>query len=117
MKIKTFLLIALFLFSSIPTNSITNTFKVAYTQIGNSNLVIVLVNKSFFYGNEFEQARWFAGFQRCVRSGNLNGDTVLISDENGKLRFYAPNSWHNFLRSIDINWVKSRVNKQLTCSF
>lgn len=97
--------------------AVTNNYRVAHVRHQNSNMVIVIVNPSFFYGSGNDQQRWFTAIQQCVRSVNLAGQAIVVTNDNGRFRFYGPNSWHNFLRTIDMSWVSARVNKTLTCNF
>jgi hypothetical protein len=97
--------------------AVTNKYRVAHVRHQNSNMVIVHVNPSFFYGSNQDQQRWFTAIQQCVRSVNLAGQTIVVTSDNGRFRFYGPNSWHNFLRTIDMSWVNARINKSLTCKF
>lgn len=97
--------------------AVTNKYRVAHVRHQHSNMVIVIINPSFFYGSGNDQQRWFTAIQQCVRSVNLAGQTIVVTSDNGRFRFYGPNNWHSFLRTIDMNWVTSRVNKSLTCNF
>lgn len=109
--------IALCLGAIADAHAVTNKYRVAHVRHQGSNMVIVIINPSFFYGSGQDQQRWFTGIQQCVRSVNLAGQTLVVANDNGRYRFYGPNSWHNFMRTIDMSWVNSRVNKSLTCTF
>lgn len=95
----------------------TNTYRVAHVRYQGSDMVLVIVNRSFFYGSGNDQQRWFTAIQQCVRSVKLGGQTLVVTNDNGRFRFYGPNGWHNFLRTIDMSWVNARVNKTMTCNF
>ena len=99
------------------TEAATNRYKIAHVKHQGSNMVLVWVNRSFFYGSSQDQARWSTAIQQCVRSANLAGQTLLVTEDSGRFRFYGPNTWHNFLRTIDMAWVRARLNKELTCNF
>jgi threonine dehydrogenase-like Zn-dependent dehydrogenase len=104
-------------FSSLPASAVTNVYRVAHTRYQNSDMVVVIIDQRFFGGSRDDQARWFTAIEQCVRSVRLGGQTVVVSGHGGRFQFYAPNSWHSFLRTVDMNWVQARVNKQLTCNF
>jgi hypothetical protein len=95
----------------------TNRYKIAHVKHQGNNMVIVWVSRNFFYGSNQDQSRWFTAIQQCVRSANLAGQTLLVTEDNGRFRYYGPNNWHNFLRTIDREWVRVRLNKELTCTF
>jgi len=100
-----------------PVAAATNQYRVAHVKHQNSNMVIVIVNPRFFHASNQQQAKWFTAVQQCVRSVKLAGQTLVVTNDNGRFRYYGPNNWHNFLSTIDMNWVNSRVNKELTCNF
>lgn len=95
----------------------TNRYKIAHVKYQGNNMVLVWVNRNYFYASNQDQARWFTAIEQCVRSANLAGQSLLVTEDNGRFRFYGPNSWHNFMRTIDMNWVRARINKELTCTF
>jgi hypothetical protein len=97
--------------------AVTNKYRVAHVRYQGSDMVIVIINPSFFHGSNRDQQRWFTSIQQCVRSVKLAGQTLVVTNDNGRFRFYGPNDWHKFLRTIDMNWVSSRVNKSMTCNF
>lgn len=103
--------------TAVPAAAVTNVYRVAHTRYQNSDMVVVIIDQRFFGGSTDDQARWFTAIEQCVRSVRLGGQTVVVSARGGRFQFYAPNSWHGFLRTIDMNWVQARVNKQLTCNF
>ena len=103
--------------TSSPAGAVTNVYKVAHVKHQNANMVIVLVSPRFFNGSSADQRRWFTGIEQCVRSVNLAGQTLLVTNDNGRYRYYGPNAWHDFLRTTNINWVDARINKSITCNF
>ena len=93
-------------------------FPVAHTRARNVDMVLVKVSPSFFAAELRTQERWYTDLQACVRRVKLAGTVVAVGQAGqGAFRFYGPNSWHDFLRSIDMAWVNARVNKQLSCQF
>ena len=95
----------------------TKTYRAAHVNHRGSNMVIIHIAPSFFYSSAQDQARGFTAIQQCVRSVNLAGQTLLVTNDNGRYRFYGPNNWHNFLRTIDMSWFNARVNKSISCNF
>lgn len=102
---------------SQPADAVTNKYNVAHVKHQGSNMVIVVISPRFFRGSSADQKRWFTGIEQCVRSVNLAGQTLLVTNDNGRYFFYGPNNWHNFMRTINMSWVNSRINKSLTCNF
>lgn len=92
-------------------------YSVAHTRQRDTNMVIVVSGSSFFTANSKTQQLWYTALQSCVRSVNLAGTVVVVANVNGRFMFYGPNDWGNYLRTLDMSWVKARVNKELTCTF
>lgn len=118
MKLKLLaLVICLMLPSIVAADDEEVTYPVAHTRYQHSNMVVVVVDKDFFQQDEETQEEWYTAVKQCVRSANLAGQTIIVSDVRGRLKFYGPRSWHKFLRTLDMDWVYARVNKELTCEF
>lgn len=111
------LVCAVALVMSLPAAAVTNKYPVAHVKHQNSNMVIVVINPSFFRGSLGDQNRWFTDIEQCVRSVKLGGQALVVANDNGRFRFFGPKSWHNFLQTLDMNWVNARINKSLTCNF
>jgi len=111
------ILIACLLFASIASAEQVTTYKIAHTRYRDSNMVIVVSNANFFAQSEQTQLRWFTSLEVCSRNANLAGQVIVVANVNGRLRYYGPRSWHRFLSTIDMAWVRARVNKELTCHY
>jgi hypothetical protein len=77
----------------------------------------VISNADFFRQSDETQQRWFTSLEVCSRNANLRGQVIVVANVHGRLRYYGPKSWHRFLSTIDMAWVRARVNKQLTCHY
>lgn len=115
MKVLTGLVCAAVLATSAVAGAATR-YNVAHVRHQNSNMVIVVVGPGFFNGSRADQNRWFTGIEQCVKSLNYAGQTLLVGNVNGRFYFHGPNSWHNFLRTINMNWVNARINKWISCA-
>ena len=116
MKLR-FALILCLLLASIASAEQVTTYSIAHTRYRDSNMVIVISNANFFAQSEETQERWFTALKVCSRNANLAGQVIVVANVNRRLRFYGPKSWHSFLRTIDMAWVRARVNKELTCHY
>ncbi len=110
-------LLCLFLFSSVEEAKSRTTYKIAHTKSGGTNMVLVSVSSSFFRESQNTQQKWFTGFEQCSRSANLAGQVIVVANSSGTFKFYGPKTWHKFMRTIDMDWVNARINKNLTCTF
>jgi hypothetical protein len=116
MKLRS-ILIASLLLASIASAEQVTTYSIAHTRYRDSNMVIVISNANFFEQSDETQERWFTALKVCSRNANLAGQVIVVANVNRRLRFYGPKSWHSFLRTIDMAWVRARVNKELTCHY
>lgn len=112
-----FILIAGILWAGAATAEEATTYDIAHINHRGSNMVLVITSDDFFYQSENTQARWYTALKACVREANLAGQAIVIADVDDQLRFYGPKSWHKFLRTLDMDWVRTRVNKELTCYY
>ena len=112
-----FVLIASFLWAGIATAEQVTTYDIAHINHRGSNMILVVTSDNFFEQSENTQARWYTALKVCVREANLAGQTIVVADVDDHLRFYGPKSWHKFLRTLDMDWVRARVNKELTCYY
>lgn len=93
------------------------TYDIAHVRHRDTNMVFVVTNANFFRQSNATQERWWTALKVCVREANLSGTTIAVADVNGSLRFYGPKNWHKFLRTLDMDWVNARINKELTCYY
>jgi hypothetical protein len=95
----------------------TTEFRIAHTRYQESNMVLIHVGANWFDQSLQVQEQWYTSLQSCVRSVNLAGTVIAVTNYNGGFKFYGPKSWHPFLRTIDMAWVNARKNKVMTCTF
>ena len=113
------LLVALscLLFSVFASAAQTVTYKIAHTKQKDVNMVVVITGSGFFNADGNAKERMWTAMRSCAKGANLAGEVVMVANVNGGFKFYGPKSWMNFMRTIDMNWVNARLNKQLTCTF
>ena len=91
------------------------TFQVAQLRHGDQDVIIVPVDRSFAKRSPTEQARIQEAFQRSAHSANISGVVVPVwEDQSGKMAFRAPPAWHEFLKSIDMIYVATALNRSLS---
>lgn len=90
-------------------------FQVAHLQHGGQDVIIVPVDRAFGKRSPTEQARIQEAFQRSAHSANIPGVVVPVwEDAAGKMAFRAPPAWHDFLKSIDMVYVATALNRSLS---
>ena len=92
------------------------TFQVAHLQHGGQDLIIVPVDPSFGKRSTVEQARIQDAFQRSAHASNIPGVVVPVwEDPSGRgMAFRAPPAWQDFLKSIDMVYVATALNRTLS---
>ena len=94
------------------------TYKIAHTRHQNANMVLIVTGNGFFTAAPEKSRLWYTSMKQCVKGLNLAGEVIVVAnDPNRRFRWWGPTSWNNFLRTIDMEWVNARVNKQITCNF
>ena len=90
-------------------------FQVAHLRHGDQDVIIVPVDRSFAKRSPTEQARIQEAFQRSAHTANIPGVVVAVwEDASGKMAFRAPPMWHEFLKSIDMVYVATALNRSLS---
>lgn len=91
------------------------TFQVAHLQHDGQDLIIVPVDRSFAKRSPTEQARIQEAFQRSAAAADIRGLVVTVwEDATGRMAFRAPPPWHQFLKSIDMVYVATALNRNLS---
>ena len=91
------------------------TFQVAHLRRDGQDVIIVPVDRSFGKRSPAEQARIQEAFQRSAASVDIPGVVVPVwEDASGRMAFRAPPPWHEFLKSIDMVYVATALNRSLS---
>lgn len=91
------------------------TFQVAHLRHDGRDLIIVPVDRSFGKRSPTEQARIQEAFQRSAAAAELAGVVVPVwEDSTGRMAFRAPAPWHDFLKTIDMVYVATALNRSLS---
>ncbi len=91
------------------------TFQVAHLRHNGQDIIIVPVDRTFGKRSPAEQARIQEAFQRSAVSAEMAGVVVPVwEDASGRMAFRAPPPWHDFLKSIDMVYVATALNRILS---
>ncbi|GAC1413657.1 MAG: hypothetical protein PVSMB1_07710 [Gemmatimonadaceae bacterium] len=91
------------------------TFQVAHLRRDGQELIIVPVDRSFGKRSPAEQVRIQEAFQRSAAAADMSGTVVPVwEDASGRMAFRAPPPWHEFLKSIDMVYVATALNRSLS---
>ena len=90
-------------------------FQVAHIRRDGQDIIIVPVDRTFGKRSPSEQARIQEAFQRSAVSVEMPGVVVPVwEDAAGRMAFRAPPPWHEFLKSIDMVYVATALNRTLS---
>jgi len=96
-------------------NDAMPTFQVAHLRRDGQDIIIVPVDRSFGKRSPAEQARIQEAFQRSAVAADIPGVVVPVWDDaTGRMAFRAPPPWHEFLKSIDMVYVATALNRTLS---
>jgi hypothetical protein len=91
------------------------TFQVACLRRDGQDLIIVPVDRTFGARSPAEQSRIQEAFQRSATAAEIPGVVVPVwEDATGRMAFRAPPPWHEFLKSIDMVYVATALNRKLS---
>jgi hypothetical protein len=89
-------------------------FKISHIREQGIDLIIVPVNPSFSYMNHMEQNRVTHVLQSAALRAGLAGTVVPVWDAgHGRMGFLAPTAWHPFFRNISLDFVATKINREL----
>lgn len=89
-------------------------FDVAHIKEQGIDLIIIPLNSSFRFKNESEQHEIISELQLRASNAGLAGTVVPVWDNGGgRMAFIAPENWHPFFRSINLQFVTANINRQL----
>ena len=90
------------------------TFKVAHIREQGVDLILVPVDRAFGNRPRSDQLAIVAELNALSHSARLAGTVVPVWDyARGQMAFIAPTRWHPFFQSINLSWVRSRLNREL----
>jgi len=92
-------------------------YSVAHVKSHDRSWVFVKVSPRFLTADNAQVQKWYTAVQACARGANFAGDVVVVANVDGGFRYWGPVNAREFLRTLDMNWVNARVNKEMNCTF
>ena len=93
-----------------------NKFKVAHIREQGVDLIIIPLEREFGHKSPSDQGDIAESLQICASSAGLAGTVVPVWDAGGgRLGFLAPQNFHPYFRSINLQFVLLNANRELTC--
>ena len=93
------------------------TYEVAHIKEQGIDLIIIIVDSSFGLKTPEEQQKMTIALQECATAAGLAGTVVPVWDAGeGQMGFFAPMNWRPFFSGIDLAFVATNINRELTCT-
>jgi len=91
------------------------TVKIAHLNRQGQDMIIVPLASDFGHKPDHEQESVIGELQMHTASARLRGHVVPVWDSGGgRMGFRAPENWHPFFESIDLQFVYRNVNKEIS---
>ena len=93
------------------------TYDVAHIKEQGIDLIIIVVDSSFGLKTPGEQQKMTIALQECATAAGLAGTVVPVWDTGAsQIGFFAPTNWRPFFSNIDMAFVATNINRELTCA-
>lgn len=94
-----------------------NTYRVAHLNHQGHNVILIELEQSFHYRTVQEKQLTLGYLQRAATSVGWAGEVALAWEgPDGRAQYFAFTQWLRFCESIDLNFVRRNVNKELRCA-
>ena len=78
------------------------------------DLIIIPLDSSFGSRSQDEQQQIICELQLHASSAGLKGTVVPVWDSFGRMAFIAPQNWHPFFQSINLQFVRANINRYVS---
>ncbi len=93
----------------------TETYQIAHIKEQNQDLIIVPISPSIDYKTQQQKDKIQQTIQTCALSAGLFGTVCLVWKSRNRFNFIAPPQWHSYFKGLNMPYVRSKLNKTLTC--
>lgn len=88
--------------------------KVAHIREQGVDIIIIPLKSSFKFKGQTKQYEIVSELQMRASNAGLAGKVVPVWDDGGgHMGFIAPQNWHPFFKSIDLQFVVNNINREL----
>lgn len=89
-------------------------YNIAHIRKQGIDLIIIPLKDSFRLRSRAEQDEMISELQIRASNAGLAGTVVPVwNNGNGRMGFIAPQNWHPFFKSINMQYVLSNINREL----
>jgi len=92
------------------------TYRVAHLHHQGHNVALIELDQTFQYQSLEQKQSALWSLQRSVAAAGLAGEVALVWEgSGGRTEFFTYQKWQVYCQSIDLNFVRYNVNKELRC--
>jgi hypothetical protein len=90
-------------------------YKVAHIKEQGQQMIIIPLESAFGHKGSSDQQQEYNEFQMRATAAGLEGTVALVWDAGGsQMGFLAPDVWRPYFSSINLFFVTSNVNRELS---
>lgn len=93
----------------------SQTYEVAHIREQGQDMIIIPVSNSINSIGSTKQNELKSSLQLFAKDAGLAGEVCLVWEHGRRFHFLAPQQWHGFFKSINMQVVAQNINKKLTC--
>jgi hypothetical protein len=94
----------------------SETYEVAHIREQGQDMIIIPVSNSVNNMSNVKQNELKSSLQYYASDAGLAGEVCLVWNHGQHFHFMAPQPWHSFFKSMNMQFVARNINKKLTCS-
>ena len=88
-------------------------FQLAHIREQGVDIMIVPLSDDFEVKSDSDRAAIIDELQVRARAAGLAGTVVPVWVSSGTVHFIAPPNWHPFFRSLNMQFVRANLNREL----
>ena len=92
------------------------TYKVAHISEQGQDMIIIPVSNAINSMSSTKQNELKSSLQIFADDAGLAGVVCLVWTHGQHFHFLAPQPWHGFFSSINMQFITGNINRELTCS-
>jgi hypothetical protein len=89
-------------------------YEVAHIHEQGNDLIIIPLEPSFGMQTQATQLQIVKELQLHANGAGLKGTVVPVWSSGRGMAFLAPNNWHAFFSSIDLQFIAANINKYIS---
>jgi hypothetical protein len=92
------------------------TYKVAHINKQGQDMIIIPVSSEVSCMSNTKKNELKCSLQAFANDAGLAGEVCLVWNRGQHFHFLAPQPWHGFFSSVNMQFITGNINRELTCS-